>query len=153
MADILYLMGFKDTPAIGDHRYDPHNFHVTVLDHFSLPDTSLHAFIKNVESMTRWFGPIPLKEEGMKWFGLDEDIPVMSLKHEADIMNLHHSLCDLLAKFNGKMKTPEYNGESYNPHVSYLEDESILWDMDSFSLIHHRSGFGVDVVNRANFSL
>lgn len=153
MADILYLMGFKDTPAIGDHGYDPDNFHVTVLDHFSLLDSSLHAFIGNVESITRWFEPMPLKENGMKWFGVDEDIPVMSLKHEANIMNLHYSLCDLLAKFNGKLKSPEYNGENYKPHVSYLDDKNALWTMNTISLIHHRSGFGVDVVNRANFSL
>lgn len=159
MADILYLMGFKTPPAVGAYETegldltDPSAQHVTLLDCFALPTPSLPAFIADMFTVARWFESIPLEKKGLEFFGDLGQIPVMTLRKDPRLLGLHESAYDLLRKHEGEVKTPDYTGTGYAPHVSFLEDETELWTMSHLSLIHHRGGFGVDVVNYGNMPL
>lgn len=150
MTDLLYLMSFKNPPAVGQYSYAPEDLHLTVLDNFAIPNTCFHDYIRTAQRLSRWFPHIPVSMRGFKLFGINKDIPVMTVGGE-QLDSLHQSFVELMRAHNGKPRNPQFIGAGYDPHISYLDNETQLWDLNSVSLIEHRSGFGTDVWNHGNW--
>jgi 2'-5' RNA ligase len=152
MADLLYLMGFLgDTPPVGEYCYDPDNLHLTLMPEHAVPDKHLVEYVTGIGNVVRWFQPFSIEPDYTDFYGAEGQIPVTVMKQDRNVFELHQSLLHLGLAYGMKVEA-SIIGEKFSPHISYYT-ESKPAEVKSLSLIHHRSGFGVDVVNLANYSL
>lgn len=97
--------------------------HVTLMPWFEITQESTNALNRYLKVIARRTDKLVLKGEEEAMFGENEDVRVRKLA--ASTLRLFHF--DILAAVNwsdGKCQSP-YIAENYNPHVSFVGDESI----------------------------
>lgn len=155
MADLLYLMGFinEATPNVGSTEYNPDNFHVTIMPEHAIPDRNMDQYLKELDNITKWFKPVLFTIGETKTFrnSFGFDVPVVTL-NTINGNNLHNSVLAAVESLDGRPTGANFTGKEYSPHVSFWDDPK-PFEINSLSLIHHKDGFGKNVVNLRNFKL
>lgn len=154
MAEILYLMGFFNTPEIGRMVYDLNNLHVTVLQSFTVDNVNLSLFIEEAEGVTNGYQGVTVTPGEQKMYGENLDFPVLEVEDQTGSLNkLHHKMKDLVFENGGSFNQPSYNGTFYSPHITHGTKDTKIETITHLSIIEHINGFGVDVFNIKNFKL
>lgn len=155
-SNLLFLMGFfKGAPRLGKQVYSPEdndNYHVSLLPGHTIAGKNLPSYMKELERVLTQSGSLVFETDHTDMYGPSHDIPVMVLKRTDKVLDLHMKLVALVLQFEGKFVNPEYVGDEFHPHVSYLTDNCRL-QLTTLSLFNHEGGLGVEVSNLRNFEL
>lgn len=123
---------------------------MTLLPRFSLPDSKILEFLRLLNEVSKWTPIITVEGFEKDFFGEDKNIPVIILKKEKLLEELHFTLLDALASVNGSIQAEnKFVKDLYSPHISYWSGGRE--NLTSMTLMHHRGGFGVDIFNVRNF--
>ncbi len=152
MADYLYVMGYLgDTPPVGSSVYNPNDLHITFINRGQIADTKLEDFMNRLRFITRWFDPMLITPAGADLLGPNKNIPAVLVKTHSELKNLENTLLTELDALGGTVSEIDIHGVGWLPHVTnWTNPEEAT--LTGVSLLWHRGGFGVDVVNLANYS-
>lgn len=91
--------------------------HVTIHQWFSL---ELQGPFRNaLQNLATEHGPIDVIGDTEALYGPDKDIPVRLLRNIGKLARLHAMTGELIDRFDGVRRNPEWSGEGYSPHVTY----------------------------------
>lgn len=155
MANLMYVMSFfEETPPEGEFFYDPDNYHVTLLPEFTVPDRNLGQWLSMIQELTETHSPFSVVETQETFLGANLDIPATEVASSpvSALKKLHTDLWLSLHGVGGSPQT-EYVLSQFSPHISFKSFAADRFPVTGFSVIHHRSAFGVDVQNLRNYTL
>lgn len=150
---LLYIMGFIEPVPVtvgSPMGYNPELLHVTFLGAHFIPDANLESYVEEVLELSKTIQPLTFTPVGEKFFGLSNEIPVMTLATTPQISALHQSLVGLVEKFGGLIAGDKF-GDQYTAHVSYGRNLTEPFTINNMLIAHHAGGFGEEVECLGNY--
>ncbi|HWT40837.1 MAG TPA: hypothetical protein VN081_06265 [Dongiaceae bacterium] len=102
--------------------------HVTVWQYFTLPDFHRKTFLDEVGRAVEGFSPLEIIGGAEDKFGPNNDVPVrrvIALGTGATLITLHAVLGEIIRRYDGVIRDPQYAWEGYNPHVTYVNGKAL----------------------------
>ena len=93
--------------------------HVTVQQWFSLEYE--RAFINALQNLATRFEPFDIEGGDEALFGPNNDLPVRLVRRVGRLARLHAQTGELVTRFGGELRNPEWAGDRYNPHVTHVD--------------------------------
>jgi 2'-5' RNA ligase len=120
---ITYLLSLPiDLNTVGT-AYERLPLHCTLLPLFEVPeDTNMLA--RHLSEIVKCHDPIKLEPWKPSLFGPNEDVPVIRVRSNAALKELHRQVMECLIKSGAKLVQPKWSGRGYKPHVSNLPDRT-----------------------------
>jgi len=98
--------------------------HVTIQQYFKLSGSE-QAFKHALTNLTTRFYPIEVTGGQEALYGPNNDVPVRLLHRLGALARLHNDTLELVNRFGGTMRNPEWAGAGYNPHVTYVDGRAL----------------------------
>lgn len=126
-----YLLTSSIDPIRKGERFvdEPLPRHVTIQQWFMLEHVP--AFKNALQNFATTLAPIEIKAGETAEYGPNNDVPVRLVRSIGRLASLHTKTGELVERFGGTLKNPEWAGDGYSPHVTYVdgialeEDEAI----------------------------
>ncbi len=97
--------------------------HVTLVPWFHMPLDELVSLQHEIRGVAGRHEALEVRGSDVKRFGPDEDILVRELTDEAEsICRLHLDLLSTVIATRGILRSPQYTGANYSPHVTKQAD-------------------------------
>lgn len=93
--------------------------HVTVQQWFSLERE--RAFINALQNLATRFEPFEIEGGDEALYGPHNDVQVRLVRKVGRLARLHLQTGELVARFGGELRNPEWAGDRYSPHVTRVE--------------------------------
>lgn len=158
MADLMYLISFLED--VDEGTFELGNLedakHITIVPEFSLPNKELDAVRVKFDRAASWFGLFNIEAVRESVFG-EDDNPVSVVEVSGidcngnSIFDLHRTFTEIIYNAGGVCSSPQYCFDNFSPHISYMNMFSNNLNIHNVSLIHHRDGFGKNVINLRNY--
>lgn len=97
--------------------------HVTIQQWFTLE--SERPFYNALQNYAASKSPFEVIGASDALFGPENNVPVRRVRKLGKLSMLHMQTKELLEKFGGQLRNPEWAGDGYNPHVTYVDDQGI----------------------------
>ena len=105
--------------------------HITIQQWFTLQYAP--AFKNALQNLATTLEPIEITAMEDAEFGPNNDVPVRLVRNMGRLARLHTKISELIERFGGELKNPEWAGDGYNPHMTYV-DGSALEEGETVSL-------------------
>lgn len=100
--------------------------HVTLLQWFTVDSQpAFQNALQNLTMRTPGF-EVVTGEEAL--YGPNNDVPVRLLRGFGKLARLHADVVELVARYGGEMRNPEWAGERYSPHVTHVGERTLQPD-------------------------
>lgn len=121
-----YLLTSSIDPIVKGQEFteEPLPRHVTVQQWFTL-EGSQRAFENALQNLATTFEPFEVTAGDEALFGPNNDVLVRRLRTMGKLATLHARTSELLARYQGTLKNPQWGGDGYNPHVTYVDDMAL----------------------------
>jgi len=94
--------------------------HITIQQWFTLERRG--AFVNALQNFATTLTPFEITGTEEAMFGPHEDVRVRRVRNVAKLAMLHDSTLEMIERYGrGSMRNPEWAGDGYNPHVSYVD--------------------------------
>lgn len=93
--------------------------HVTIQQWFTLRYAP--AFKNALQNFATTLEAIEITATEDAEFGPNNDVPVRLVRNMGRLARLHTKTGELIERFGGELKNPEWTGDGYNPHVTYVD--------------------------------
>ena len=97
--------------------------HVTVQQWFSLEYE--RAFINALQNLATRFEPLEIEGGDEALYGQNNDVPVRLVRRVGRLARLHTQTGELVARFGGELRNPEWAGDHYSPHVTHVDGDEL----------------------------
>lgn len=92
--------------------------HVTVQQWFTLE--SDRAFQNALQNLATRLDPIEIEGANEALYGPSSDVPVRLVRKVGQLARLHMQTGELVTRYGGELRNPEWAGERYSPHVTHV---------------------------------
>lgn len=148
MAAEYLLTSSIDPIKKGEQYEDSLPRHVTVQQWFTLGYE--RAFHNALQNYATTLTPFEIIGDDEALFGPNNDVPVRKVRNIGRLAAVHTQTKELLEKFGGSLRRPEWAGTGYNPHVTYVDGIAIDRDetvtLKNIELIKRDEGSTVKTV-------
>tara|TARA_B100001750_G_C15123808_1_gene406396 strand:- start:29 stop:487 length:459 start_codon:yes stop_codon:yes gene_type:complete len=135
MADVLFMVGFFNNPALVDGEEN----HVTVLQNFSVPDQNMEKFLTLTEETLAGQESFSITPEGeANLSGYD----TVLIRHNPELIELHRNLCTTVTVCDGVLN--RFSRQHYKPHVTGWVSPATA-KVTELTLVHHAGGLMNDI--------
>ncbi len=116
----LIILACLDPVELGVMKRFPR--HLTLVPWFSLPLGDIDGLKNELASAAGHIRPVALTGGDATDFGESGEARVRLLKDVTAVKLAHLSLLNLVKNFGGRLRSDQYCGDSYVPHVTRQED-------------------------------
>jgi 2'-5' RNA ligase len=110
-------------PVESGQQFESLPLHVTLMPWFEITQESASTLNRYLRVLAKKTDTLELEGEEEVMFGKDEDVRVRKLA-ASTLRFVHFEILDAISRSGGRCQSP-YIAENYNPHVSFVEGESI----------------------------
>ncbi len=97
--------------------------HVTLQQWFTLDHVP--AFKNALQNLATTLEPVEIIGGENAEFGPNNDVPVRLVRNIGRVARLHTKTGELIERFGGELRNPEWAGDGYNPHVTYVDGAAL----------------------------
>lgn len=123
MSKNAYLYMLAVEPVKVGEVYQSLRLHCTLMLWF-YPKGSVQDLFGVTHHVFSGHGAIEIVSDSPKWFGVNNDVPVHTVKENTKLRELHNKLYQALNDLGVRHSMPDFSGRGFSPHVTSKGERS-----------------------------